>query len=145
MIVKLSEKEIEQSKRRRGLVYKEAYKIGLAKLLACITQKRPDGDGLPYLLLPHIEEVRGLFFAIGVGCGKYDCEACWNRNVCMAELLLKLKQHLVKYNRKQINIGEIIEKGTNGVYKIGKKYAVVIDILRRYILKLGGVEINVVD
>jgi len=142
----LSEKQLSESLKRRGFLYKEAYRVGVAKLLSCLTQKRPDGDGLPFLLLPYVEELRGVFFAVGVGCGKYDCEFCWYRNECVAELLMKIKQHLIKYNhKKDVNIGEVLEGGCNGMYRIAKKYEVALDSVRRYILKLAGVNIDVIE
>jgi hypothetical protein len=135
--------QVEESLKRRGLVVNNMYKLGLAKLLVCITDKSPSGDGLPVHLLSNVSALRSIFFMLNVcKTDKYDCNECWYRNTCVAETLLKVKKNIVKLNKQDVNIGEVLQKGANG-YRISGRDRAIIEVLRRYILYLGGAEIEV--
>jgi len=137
--------QVEESLKRRGLVVANIYKLGLAKLLVCITDKSPSGDGLPVSLLPNVNDLRSIFFMLNVcKTDKYNCNECWYRNTCVAETLLKLKKSITKMNKRDINIGEVLQNGANG-YRITGRDKAIIEVLRRYILYLGGAEIEVCE
>lgn len=124
---------LNASKQRRGLLINKLTE-GWVKFASCLLQKEPDGDGLPFLLIPYREELKAIFFTGGINCKReFVCNECWSRNVCMKKVLNKLLREAKIKHRfdKEVNIIDVV----SGKIKINTYYDAIAEAVKTYLFK----------